>query len=180
MDEQFSIAQTFLRLFVILMGIEIVGGLHETIVVTTLWSLASPDSVVAYYQYNVSNPQFALNADGRFWIFFTPLVGLLAIVTLISSRKLRLEHSKWRTTSAILGLIVVVFTFAWFVPNIILIGQGGAGRSEEQIISLMNWWVMLNWVRAVLCSAALLAAMRALSVPPNVENNIKPHYCFDY
>jgi hypothetical protein len=27
-------------------------------------------------------------------------------------------------------------------------------------------------VRAVLSSAALLAAMRALSVPPNVENNI--------
>ena len=172
MAEQFSIAQTFLRLFVVLMGFEIVGGLHETIVVTTLWSLALPDSVIAYYQYNVSDPQFALNADGRFWIFFTPLVGLLSIATLISSWKMRPEHRKWRMVSAILALIVVVFTFTWFVPNIIILGQGGAGRSEEQIISLTNWWVRLNWMRAVLYLAALLAALRALSIPPNVENNI--------
>ncbi len=172
MAEQFSIAQTFLRLFVVLMGIEIVGGFHETIIVITLWSLAPPDSVIAYYEYNVSNPQFALNADGRFWIFFTPLVGLLSIATLISSRKMRPEHRKWRTASAILALIVVVFTFAWFVPNIILLGQGSAGRSEEQIISLTNWWVRLNWMRAVLYLAALLAALRALSIPPKVENNI--------
>lgn len=162
------------------MGLEIVGGLHETIVVTMLWSLASPDSVIAYYEYNVSNPQFALNADGRFWIFITPLVGLLSIATFISSRKLQPEHRKWRMVSAIVALIVVVFTFAWFVPNITILGQGGGGRSEEQIVNLMNWWVYLNWMRAVLCLVALLAALRALSIPLNVENNIKPHYCFNY
>jgi hypothetical protein len=172
MAEQFSIAQTFLRLFVVLMGIEIVGGLHETIVVTTLWSLALPDSVIAYYQYNVSNPQFALNADGRFWIFFTPIVSSLSIATIISSRKMPPEHRKRRIVSAILALIVIVFTFAWFVPNIIILSQGVAGCSEEQIISLMNWWMRLNWMRVVLCLAALLAALRVLSTPPKIESSI--------
>jgi hypothetical protein len=172
MAEQFSIAQTFLRLFVVLMGIEIVGGLHETIVVTTLWLLSPPDSVIAYYRYNVSNPQFALNADGRFWLFFTPLVGLLSCATLISGLKTRPEHRRWRMISTILALSITVFTFAWFIPNIItLAGEEVTKLSGEQITGLTNWWVRLNWVRAVLYLAALLAALRALSIPPKIENS---------
>ncbi len=37
---------------------------------------------------------------------------------------------------------------------------------------LTNWWVRLNWIRAVLYLTAFLAALRALSIPPEVENNI--------
>ncbi len=37
---------------------------------------------------------------------------------------------------------------------------------------LTNWWVRLNWIRAVLYLTAFLAALRALSFPPEVENNI--------
>jgi hypothetical protein len=169
MSKQFSIAQIFLWLYVVVLGIQIGGGLYEQLVVMPLWSLSPPDSVVAYHQHNVANPQFAPDQGGRFWIFFFPLGALLAIATLVSGLKTRPEHRKWRMVSTILALIVVVFTSAWFILNIIpLTGEGVTNLSGEQITSLTNWWVRLNWIRAVLYLTAFLAALRALSITPEI------------
>ncbi len=66
MSKQFSIAQIFLWLYVVVLGIQIGGGLYEQLVVMPLWSLSPPDSVVAYHQHNVANPQFAPDQGGRF------------------------------------------------------------------------------------------------------------------
>ena len=166
MARQFSIAQIFLWLFVIVLGLEIGAGLYEALVVMPLWSQAPPDSVIAYFQHNVSNPQFALNPGGRFWMIFTPLAGLIAIAVLLSGLKTRPEHRKWRVAAAILALIVVVFTFAWFVPKLmILLGEGGAGLNAEELTSLTNWWVRLNWARVVFYSAGWLAGLRAMTIP---------------
>lgn len=173
MTKQFSIAQIFLWLFVIALGIELGGGLYETLVVLPLWMLAPPDSVTAYYRHNAANPQFALNAGGRFWMFFTPLVGLTAIAALLSGLKTSPEHRQWRIAGTILALIVVISTFAWFVPNIIkLTGEAVTRMSADEVTATTNWWVRLNWVRAVLYSAGWLAALWALSIPPKVENDI--------
>ena len=173
MTRQFSIAQIFLWLFVIALGIELGAGLYETLVVMPLWAAAPPDSVIAYYQHNAANPQFALNAGGRFWMLATPLVGLLAIATLLSGLRTPFEHRKWRIIGTVLALIVVVFTFIWFVPNIIrLTGESVMQMNPDEVSSLTNWWVRLNWVRAVLYSAGWLAALRALSIPPKTEGII--------
>ncbi|PYS71587.1 MAG: hypothetical protein DMF69_09880 [Acidobacteria bacterium] len=162
MRQRFSIAEICLWLFVIVLGIEIGAGLYETLVVLPLWTLAPPDSVVAYHQHNISYPQFALNAGGRFWMFCTPLTGLMSIAVLLSGFRTTTEHRKWRITAAVLALVVVISTFAWFVPNIIILGRGGAGLNGEQIASLTNWWVRLNWVRVVFYLTAWLAGLRAM------------------
>ncbi len=172
MTRQFPIAQIFMWLFVIALGITLGGGLYETLVVMPLWDTAPPDSVIAYHQHNAANPQFALNAGGRFWIFLTPLLGLSAIAALLSGLRTRPEHRKWRIAGTVLTLIVVVFTFIWFIPNIIqLTGRGVMAMSPDEVTSLTNWWVGLNWVRAVLYAAGWLAALRALSIAPTVEGN---------
>ena len=174
MTREFSIAQIFLWLFIVVLGITIGGGLYEQQVVMPLWSLTPPDSVIGYYQHNLANPQFTLNQGGRFWIFVTPLLGLLAIATLLSGLRTRAEHRKWRIGGTILALVVVVFTFAWFVPNIIrLTGKSVMTMSGDELTSLTNWWVRLNWVRAVLYLAAWFAALRALTIPPKVESSIQ-------
>jgi hypothetical protein len=171
MSKQFSIAQIFLWLFVIALGITLGAGLYETLVVMPLWDAAPPDSVTAYYQHNVANPQFAPNQGGRFWVFNMPIVGLLTIATLLSGLRTRPEHRKWRVIATALTLIVLVFTIVWFVPNIIkLTGEGVMTMNAGEVTSLTNWWVRLNWVRAVVYLAALLAALRALSIPPKIEN----------
>jgi hypothetical protein len=167
MSRHFSIAHILLWLFVIVLAIVIGGGLYEALVVVPLWSGAPPESVLAYYHHNVANPQFVLNQGGRFWLFFTPLNGLLAIAVLISGLRTHGPHRTWRTVGTILVIIVVAFTFAWFVPNIILLtGQGVTQLSAEQVETLTNWWVRLNWVRAVLSIVAWISALRALSIPP--------------
>jgi hypothetical protein len=163
--QRFSLAHLFLCLFVIVLGVEIGGGLYETLVVLPLWTLAPPDSVIAYHQHNITYPQFALNAGGRFWMFFTPFTGLMAIASLIAGLKTRPEHRTWRLTGSVLALIVVVFTFAWFVPKIMILAGGGAGLSGERITSLTNWWVRLNWMRVVLYAAAWLSGLRAMTIP---------------
>jgi hypothetical protein len=173
MMRQFSIAQIFLSLFVIALGIEIGAGLYETIVVLPLWTSAPPDSVTAYYQHNAANPQFTLNAGGRFWIFATPSVGLLALATLLSGFRTRPEHRQWRIAGTVLALIVVVSTFAWFVPNIIrLYSKAVMAMSAEEVTKLTRAWVHLNWVRVTLYLAGWFSALRALSIPSKTESRI--------
>jgi len=151
MRRQFSIAKTFLWLFVIALGIDDWCGLYKTSVVMPLWDTAPPDSVIVYQQHNAASPQFALNAGGRFWVFATPLVGFLAITTLVSGLRTRPKHRKWRTAGTFLTLIVVLFTFLWFVPNNIqLTGKGVMAMSPDEVTSLTNWWVRLNWVHEFL------------------------------
>jgi len=163
----------FLWLFVVALGIMIGGGLYEQLVVMPLWQTAPPDSVIAYYQHNVANPQFTLNQGGRFWAFIAPVVQLLAIATLITGLRTRAEHRRWRITGTVITLIVGVSTIIWFVPNILqLLGEGVMTMSGDEVSSLANRWVSLNWVRAVVSLAGWLAALRALTIPPRVENDI--------
>jgi hypothetical protein len=160
-----SPAEVFLWLFVIVLGIELGAGLYETLVVLPLWASAPPQSVVAYHQHNVTNPEFALNAGGRFWIVNTPLLGVMSLAALLTGLKTQVEHRKWRMIGTVLSLVVVISTFAWFVPKIMILGAGGAGLNPAELTSLTNWWVRLNWVRVVVYSAAFLAGLRALTVP---------------
>ena len=159
------IGRSILWLFVIVLGFELGGGLYETLVVMPTWSLSPPDSVTAYFQHNVANPQFVLNAGGRFWIFFTPMVGLLSIATLLTGFRTQPEHRRWRMLGASLALIVVIATFAWFVPNIIrLFSEDVLTMSAAEVTSTTNMWVRLNWVRAAVYLGGWVAALKALSI----------------
>jgi len=118
-----KVSQIILWLFVVAVGLEIGAGMYEMILVVPLWANGAPESVVAFYQQNVANPQFALNAGPRFWMFMTPTVGLLAIATLLTSFKTAARHRKWRIAGSALIIFIVAATFAWFVPNIMRLGQ---------------------------------------------------------
>jgi hypothetical protein len=165
--------QAILFLFVIATGILLGGGLYETFVVMPLWTSNIPDSVTGYYQHNVANPQFTLNAGGRFWIFVTPLTGLLALVTLITSFGTSKLHKRWRLMGSGIVLATVIFTFAWFIPNIIkLTGEAVIRMQSDEVASLANSWERLNWFRAFLYTVAWFASLRALMIPATRGNNI--------
>ncbi|MEO6390836.1 MAG: DUF1772 domain-containing protein [Pyrinomonadaceae bacterium] len=167
MSQKHLSADVVLLLFVIVLGVTIGGGLYETLVVMPLWSAAPPDSVIAFHLHNVANPQFVLDPGGRFWMFTTPLLGLLSLISLLSGFRTDPRHRRWRTVGAGLALIVVICTFVWFVPNIIRLMSGAVtSLSRDEIASLTNWWVRLNWVRAVVYVVAWLAALRALTISP--------------
>jgi len=159
------IGQIFLWLFVIVLGVEMGAGLYETLVVVPVWASNVPDSVIAYYRHNTADPQLALTPGLRFWIFNTPLLGLVSIAALLSGLRTSPEHRKWRIAGTGLSIILVAATFAWFVPNIIKLGSADVlTMSREEVASTANAWVNLNWVRVMAGSLAWLAGLRAFSI----------------
>jgi hypothetical protein len=164
------ISKTLLFIFVVVFGIEIGAGLYETLVVLPLWTLSPPDSVIEYYKHNAAEPQFALNAGGRFWMFFTPLTGLTALLALLSGFRTNPQHRRWRIIGSVLALIVVAATFAWFVPNIMrLYSEAVLTMSADEVTTLTNQWVRLNWVRVAVYLAGWFCALRAFSIPPQIH-----------
>ena len=160
-----KISKITLWVFVVLLGIEIGAGLYEAIVVIPMWMGGAPDSVTKYFDLYAANPQFALRAGEKFWMFFTPSVGLLAIATFLTSFKTSEQHRKWRLMGSGLSIIIVAATFAWFVPNILRLTFDVANMSADAIATTAKWWVNLNYVRCVLAVTAWLCTLRALSIP---------------
>lgn len=160
-----KISKLILWLFVITLGVEIGAGLYETILVVPLWASGAPESVVGYYQQNVANPQFALNAGPRLWMFLTPSVGLLAVATLLTGFKTVPQHRTWRLAGSLLAIFVVAVTFAWFVPNIMRLTYDVPNMTAADMAITAKWWVNLNWVRVVLYMTAWICTLRAFSIP---------------
>lgn len=161
-----SISQIILWLFVIVLGILIGGGVYEGRVLVPLWSASPPESVIAFYQHNVANPQFVPNQGGRFWMFVTPLCAILTIALLVSAIWTSGDHRKWRIAAGLCSLIAFAATFFWFVPNIIKLGSAQVlTMNGDELASLANAWVRLSWVRAAVLMTAWLAALRAMTVP---------------
>src|SRR6476661_2653456 len=132
MPEKFSFAKLFIWLFVVVLGIELGAGLYETLVVLPTWT---PDPLASYL-HGTEFPQYAITAGPRFWMFQTPLLGLVSLVTIVTGLRTEPEHRIWRMLGAGAALLVVVATLAWFVPNLLsLIGEGVTKMSAEQVSS---------------------------------------------
>ena len=161
-----AIARIVMWLFVIVLGLEIGAGLYETLVVLPTWTTSPPDSVIAFYQLNTANPEFALHAGPKFWMMFTPSVGIMSLALLATSLWTRGAHRKWRLVAGLLALVVVGATFAWFVPNIIKLNSDAVlTMPREDVASLTHAWVNANWVRVVVYLSAWFAGLKAFSTP---------------
>jgi hypothetical protein len=163
------VCRAILWLFVILYGIEIGAGLFEMRVLVPRWAASPPESVWRLYELNQSYPELATDAGGRFWMFSTPLLGLLALVLLIACRRTRGTHRRLLLTSTMLTLIVVAATFVYFVPSIMVFAGSPAGVNGPQIAAMANRWVALSWLRFVVYMIGWICALRALTLDPMAE-----------
>ena len=160
-----SFARFCLFLFVVVVGLEIGAGLYETLVVLPMWAMNAPDSVVAFYQHNQANPEFAINAGGRFWIFLTPFVGIVAIAALLSGLRTSGAHRGWRMAGTLIAITVVAVTFAWFVPNLIKLLYHVPEMTNAEIATTANRWYIANWGRVVVGITGWICGLIALSKP---------------
>ena len=169
MTRQIRACRAILWLFVLVYGIEIGAGLFEMRVLVPRWAASPPDSVWRLHELNQSYPEFATDAGGRFWMFSTPLLGLLALILLITCLRTRLPHRRFLLTSTILTLIVVIATFGYFVPSIIAFAASPPGVNGPQIAAMANRWVALSWLRFVVYMIGWMCALRALTLVPRAE-----------
>lgn len=166
MPLRLRLAQITLWCFVIFLSIDIGARVYEARVIVPRWSASPPESVWEWADLRATNAQVAIDPGARFWIYVTPAVGFFALLALVLSFVTEGAHRKWRLIGTILTVVVVAATFAYFVPNIILlIGPNSHNMDGAKMKTLANQWVMWNHVRIVLGIVAWLSVLRAFSLP---------------
>ena len=161
--------RVLLWLFVIVCGFELGGAMYEIRVMIPRWAAAPPQSVWDLYHVEQMYPQFATNG-ARFFLIFTPALGLLSLLTLGACFATRGLHRNPLLAATALVIAIVVTTFVYYVPNLIAIRSGAPGLSGPEIVRLVRTWTALNWLRLVLLVLAWLCALRALTLSPAQTN----------
>ena len=146
--------------FVIMVGIQLGSGLYEKQIVVPQWSSVPPEEVGA-----------ALKRSGqedsalRFWAFVSPPVALLAVANTVAAWRTRGSPRRpWWLAASTIMVSYAIFSYGYFVPTMLRLWQADAMPAAE-VASTVHWWVRLNDLRALLGVSALLAALKALSLP---------------
>jgi hypothetical protein len=157
------IASITLWFFVIGTALILGAGLYEALVVVPFWSAGAPASLAE------GNPllRVPVRSGQVFWPFFTPALGLIALLALVTSFGTPARHLAWRVPATGLLLLVSIATLAYYRPAIIvMVINHGAGHTSEAMAAEAHRWVALNWVRIVAVAASLAMGIRALLLPP--------------
>ncbi len=136
-------------------GIQTGGVIFDTLVNDPVWS----DSVAAARAWNEDVD------PSRFYIAFTNGVFLLAIATLVvgwwSPRPLR----GWLRLATGFFIIAVVFTMAYFLPEIQEIRGASAGPIPDgELSDRIRRWTLLDPVRELLIFAGFVLTVRAVGL----------------
>ena len=139
------------------LGLQVGAGIYEARVIVPLWASNPPASVIEFF----AQPMRP-DSGGRFWIFLTPIVGLISLGNLVFAwSSTGPGRSSWLFAAGASFAITVV-TFAYFVPAILLLPKADK-LPADVVTSKVQWWVRLNWVRAIVLAAAWLAALNAFA-----------------
>jgi hypothetical protein len=151
-----SIASLTLWLFVIGTSLILGAGLYESLVVVPFWSAGAPASLAE------GNPLLQVHARAGhvFWQYFTPVLGLITLLAMLTSIGTPSRHLAWRLAAT--GLMLLVY----FRPVLIgMLINHGAGLTPEALAAEARRWVALDWVRDIAVAASLAMGIRALLLP---------------
>jgi hypothetical protein len=141
--------------FTFALAVNIGAALLASTVIFPVWS-ASPAAARAWTG--------EVN-EAAFFMRVSPAVLLLAVASLLMSRRVPVESRRWIRMSAGLYLLFFAATLAYFVPGQeALHGAGGASIADAELSSRLQTWVALNWVRQAVGAFALGAALYALTL----------------
>lgn len=158
-----TIAQTTARvvLLVFFTGVSLGlgGAVYSGQVVEHLWSSDPPESLRQWAP--------AMTAAGRnFWGKITPLIGLLALLTLATAFATRGAHRWWRIAASLLFIAVLVASIVYFVPGIgKLTPPALDSLSAAEATAMVHQWTRLDSLRAVTLFVVWLCALRAITLP---------------
>lgn len=146
-----SLTAIALWALVIALGVQTGAGIFETRVLVPLWSDDPPASVAAYFAQPLRP-----DSGRRLWIFLSPVTTVIAVVNLILAFMSTGPRRGWWIAGAAGGVVVLIATFAYFVPVLLSLPRDGA-RAK------VRTWVYLNYVRAAVLIAAWIASLHAFS-----------------
>jgi hypothetical protein len=149
----------WLWLLVIFVGIQLGAGLYEKIGVVPLWESVPGGDVLDRMH---SSGMYA--AGRSFWPFVSMPVALLAVVNLILAWRSRAPHRRWWLAAAGIMVGYAVFSYGYFVPQMLMLQSAADGWAPERVESVVDWWTSLNHLRLLLGVCGWLCALKALSL----------------
>lgn len=153
------IRSAILLLFVTGCAIQLGASLYSSQVTEALWASNPPDSLRQW-------GSLIELAGTNFFRIATPTVGLLALLTLLTSFGTARPHLWWRITSSVIFIAVIVWSVIYFVPTAIqLSGPGLESLSADEAVQMTESWVQRDVARKLLILASILCGMRALFLP---------------
>jgi hypothetical protein len=124
-----------------------------------LWSGGVPGTLAAGDPYG----RVAINAGLRFWAFVTPVVGLLAVISLGFGLTAPEPRLTWQMAASAIELCAFTMTLVYFKPTLMRLFLGhGAGLSDAAVAATVRRWIRWNWVRVGISLAAWGVGLRAL------------------
>jgi hypothetical protein len=155
-----AIAEAFLWLFVINLGIAFGAGMYEWRITVPQWLIGSRELGYTWDR----DAAVKANVGLRFWVYVTtvPLTSL-TIVGLIMPLWLPNPVRAWWFSAASLSLLDRLMTFGYFIPTMIKLMRSN-GRADPTVTEKALQWVRLGYVRHAAALAAWLAALRAFSL----------------
>ncbi|MFD0362207.1 DUF1772 domain-containing protein [Nocardia sp. GCM10030253] len=148
-----------LWLLVIFVGIQFGAGWYEKLGIIPLWADVPPEQTLTAME------ESGMKRAGRaFWPFVSPLVALLAIVNLTIAWRTPTPARRWWIAGAAAMTGYAVFSYAYFVPQMLMFQSGGAEWTPEHVESFVTLWTNLNYLRMALGAIGWLCLLRALSL----------------
>lgn len=155
--------RAFLLLFVSGCAIQLGGALYSSQVTETLWASNPPESLRQW-------GSLVALAGAKFFRIATPTVGLLALLTLLTSFGTARPHLWWRLSSSAIFIAVVVWSVMYFVPTAMqLSGPGLESLTAVEAVQMTETWVQRDAVRELLILASFVCGMRALFLPSRTK-----------
>lgn len=165
MPKNSRLSQIFLWLFVIFLSVSMGAGIYETLVVWPATFGAPPQSVWILSDFWRDHPSLRPNAGLGFWIFLTPITGLLALVNLIFALRSSGRYRSLLLVASVPTVVIIAITFIYFVPTLGVIWTSQrTGLSGEEVAAKVNMWLILNSVRAVILAISWLFLLRAFGL----------------
>jgi Domain of unknown function (DUF1772) len=148
-----------LTAFCLILGLETGAGFYEARVAIPLWSA----SVEAARGWNVGTIYVVDGA--HFFVFFTPLLILSTLATLIIGWRSPQPLRKWLLTSTGIILVLIIATILYFIPTLMAVkGPAPVSFSDAVLARKIRLWVILNWIRQGLGLVAFAFALYAVGL----------------
>ncbi|HVK39256.1 MAG TPA: DUF1772 domain-containing protein [Candidatus Kapabacteria bacterium] len=151
--------RVILFLFVFMLALETGAGLFTSVVVYPVWT-RSPEIVATW---KPSMPYFM--QEGDFFMFASPTTMLLSIVTAIAFLRRRDRVRPWVLVSSLTFLAVGIWTLAYFLPAQDWVqGDPALKLPREEVASILENFITLNWIRQLMLVVALITGLHALGL----------------
>jgi hypothetical protein len=139
-------------------GLQTGAGIFESRVIVPLWASSPPTSVRAFFE----QPQRP-DSGRRLWIILSPITLLVTLVNAGVAVVSVETNRTWWLISVACAFVVMVATFAYFVPMLLSFARAGT-LGDARLQSKVRMWVVLNYLRAALLIVAWLAALKVFSM----------------